>query len=197
MPPGHGLALTLVLSRATLGSPQHITRLSLLVAVELRRVLASNAPPDTNPTVKWPNDVHIQGRKVAGILVETLDDDRLGIGIGINLTGVPPEVPAETATCIAQHHIDITSAELVAAITDAIILRAPELDSDTLLDELAATIDTIGREVRLELPDGRFLTGKATGIGQAGSLIVDVAGNVHEFTAADVTHLRIGGDERR
>jgi biotin-(acetyl-CoA carboxylase) ligase len=104
---------------------------------------------------------------------------------------------ADAATCIEQHHIDITPAELVAAITEAIVLRAPELDSDTLLDELAATIDTIGREVRLELPDGRILTGMATGIGAAGSLIVEAAGTNQEFTAADVTHLRIGGDEDR
>jgi BirA family biotin operon repressor/biotin-[acetyl-CoA-carboxylase] ligase len=197
MAPGHGLALTLVLSRTAIGSPRHITRLPLLVAVELRRLLDSIAPSGTNPTVKWPNDVHIHGRKVAGILFETLDDDRLGIGIGINLTGVPSDVSADAATCLDEHHIAISPAELVTAITEAIVLRAPELDSDTLLVELASTIDTIGREVRLELPDGRILTGMATGIGAAGSLIVEVAGTAQEFTAADVTHLRLGGDERR
>jgi BirA family biotin operon repressor/biotin-[acetyl-CoA-carboxylase] ligase len=197
MAPGHGLALTLVLSRGAIGSPRHLTRLPLLVAVELRRLIESLSTAGTRPTVKWPNDVHIQGRKLAGILVEALDDDRLGIGIGVNLTGIPPEMPADSATFLAQHDIAISPAELVEALTEAIVRRAPDLDSDELLDELAATIDTIDREVRLELPDGRIVTGRATGIGATGSLCVDVAGVADEFTAADVTHLRLGGDEQR
>lgn len=197
MAPGHGLALTLVLSRGAIGSPRHITRLPLLVAMELRRLIDSSATPGTTTTVKWPNDVHIQGRKVAGILVEALDDDRLGIGIGVNLTGIPSDVPADSATFLAEHDIAISPAELVTAITEAIVHRAPELDSDALLGELGATIDTIGREVRLELPDGRNVTGRAIGIGESGSLSVDVAGVVDEFIAADVTHLRLGGDGQR
>lgn len=194
---GEGVALTLVLSRFAIGSPRHITRLPLLVAMELRRVIESLAAPGTLPTVKWPNDVHIAGRKVAGILVEALDDDRLGIGIGVNLTGVSAEVSTGAATFLGEHGVVISPAELVTAISEAIVRRAPELDSDDLPGELGATIDTIGREVRLELPDGRIVTGRATGIGASGSLCVDVAGSIDEFTAADVTHLRLGGDEQR
>ena len=197
MAPGHGLAVTVVLSRAAIGSPKHLTRLSLLAATELRRLLDSIAPPNTDLTVKWPNDVHIRGRKVAGILVEVLDDDRLGIGIGINLTGIPADVSPDAATYLQQHDITISSDELATALTDAIVRRAPEVDSDALLAELAADIDTVGREVRLELPDGRMVTGRATGIGVAGALIVDVAGAAQEFTAADVTHLRLADGEHR
>jgi BirA family biotin operon repressor/biotin-[acetyl-CoA-carboxylase] ligase len=197
MAAGHGLAVTLVVSRGEMGSPRHITRLPLLVAMELRRLIESLATAGTHPTVKWPNDVHIQGRKVAGILVEALDDDRLGIGIGINLTGIPPGIPADSATFLAQHDIAISPPELVEALSEAIVRRTPALDSDELLGDLAATIDTIGREVRLELPDGRIVSGRATGIGASGSLCVDVAGVVDEFIAADVTHLRLGDDEPR
>lgn len=197
MAAGHGLAVTLVVSRREIGSPKHITRLPLLVAMELRRLIESLSTAGTHPTVKWPNDVHIEGRKVAGILVEALDDDRLGIGIGLNLTGIPPGIPADSATFLAQHDIAVSPAELVEALTEAILRRALELDSDELLGDLASTVDTIGREVRLELPDGRIVSGRATGIGASGSLCVDVAGVVDEFIAADVTHLRLGGDERR
>jgi BirA family biotin operon repressor/biotin-[acetyl-CoA-carboxylase] ligase len=197
MAAGHGLAVTLVVSRREIGSPKHITRLPLLVAMELRRLIESLSTAGTHPTVKWPNDVHIEGRKVAGILVEALDDDRLGIGIGLNLTGIPPGIPADSATFLAQHDIAVSPAELVEALTEAILRRALDLDSDELLGDLASTVDTIGREVRLELPDGRIASGRATGIGASGSLCVDVAGVVDEFIAADVTHLRLGGDERR
>jgi BirA family biotin operon repressor/biotin-[acetyl-CoA-carboxylase] ligase len=197
MAPGEGLALTLVVSRAAIGSPRHITRLSLLAAAELHKLLGSLAPPGTLPTVKWPNDVQIEGRKVAGILVEVLDDDRIGIGIGINLTGIPLALPADTATHLEQHGIIISPRELAARLTAAIVSRTAGLDDDHLLDDIAATIDTVGREVRLELPDGSVLRGRATGIGVAGSLIVDVAGTDHEFTTADVTHLRLADEEHR
>jgi len=197
MEPGQGLALTLVLSRAAIGSPRHITRLPLLVAAELKRFLESVVPSGTRPTVKWPNDVHFHGRKVAGILVEALDDDRIGIGIGINLTGVPSEVSADSVSYLDEHGITIAPAQLVTAITEAIERRGSELDSEALLGELTSAIDTIGREVTLELPDGRIVTGRATGIGESGSLCVDVEGVVDEFIAADVTHLRLGGDEQR
>ena len=197
MAAGQGLAVTLVVSLREIGSPRHVTRLPLLVAMELRRTIESLSTAGTHPTVKWPNDVHIEGRKVAGILVEALDDDRLGIGIGLNLTGIPPGIPADSATFLAQHDIAVSPAELVEALSEAILRRALEIDSDELLGELAATIDTIGREVRLELPDGRIVSGRATGLGVSGSLCVDVAGVTDEFIAADVTHLRLGGDERR
>lgn len=195
--PGHGLALTLVLSREALGSPRHITRLPLMVAVELCRLIDSIAPRGTDTTVKWPNDVHIHGRKVAGILIETLDDDRIGVGVGINLTAIPSEVSADTATFLDQHGIRIAPDELATALTAAIVSRSSEVDSDELLIGLATAIDTVGREVRLELPDGRMVTGRATGIGVAGALIVDVAGAAQEFTAADVTHLRLADGEHR
>lgn len=197
MTPGGGLALTLVLSRVTIGSPRHITRLPLLVAMELQRLIDFLATPGTNPTVKWPNDVHIDGRKVAGILVEALDDDRLGIGVGVNLTGLPAEISADSATFVGQHGIAISAEKLASALCEAIERRAFELDDDQLLVELAANVDTIGRDVRLELPDGRTVEGRAAGIGASGSLCVDVAGYVAEFVAADVTHLRLGDDEPR
>lgn len=197
MAPGHGLAVTVVLSRAAIGSPKHITRLPLVVAVELRRLIDSIAPRGTDLTVKWPNDVHIHGRKVAGILIEALDDDRIGIGVGINLTAIPAEVSPDAATCLEQHGIIIASDELATALSDAIVRRALDVDSDELLSELASAIDTVGREVRLELPDGRMVRGRATGIGVAGALIVDVAGAAQEFTAADITHLRLADGEHR
>lgn len=197
MAPGEGLALTLVMSRVAIGSPRHLTRLPLLVAMELRRLIVSLATPGTHPTVKWPNDVLIHGRKVAGILVESWDNDRLGVGIGINLTGLPADVAVDSATFLKHHDIVVSPEKLATALAEAIVHRAPELDDDQLWGELEATIDTIGRDVRLELPDGRTVAGRATGIGASGSLCVDVAGSVDEFLAADVTHLRLSDDERR
>jgi BirA family biotin operon repressor/biotin-[acetyl-CoA-carboxylase] ligase len=69
------------------------------------------------------------------------------------------------------------------------------VDEDMLLADLYNAIDTIGRQVRIELPDGRFVTGRATALGTTGSLIVDTGHGTEELVAGDVTHLRLGSDE--
>jgi BirA family biotin operon repressor/biotin-[acetyl-CoA-carboxylase] ligase len=195
MSSGAGVALTVVVSRAALGSPAHMTRLPLCVAVELAKIIAEHASEDIKPTVKWPNDVLVGGRKVAGILIESLDTDRLAIGIGINILGVPDNLPAETVTSLSAEGIALTAATIVPALADAVIRCAHNLDYDELLAEFQSAIDTVGRDVRIELPDGSFVAGRATRLGQTGSLIVETSTGSLEFVAGDVTHLRLGGDE--
>ncbi len=195
MAPGAGVALTIVVSRAALGSPTHMTRLPLCVAVELARIIAEHASAATQATVKWPNDVLIDGRKVAGILIESLDPDRLAIGIGINVSGSPAGLPPETVTSLSAEGVALTAATIVPALAEAVIRRAQELDDELLLGELTDANDTVGRQVQVELPDGRFVSGLATGLGSSGSLIVDTANGPEEFVAGDVTHIRLGGDE--
>ncbi len=195
MAPRAGVALTIVVSRTALGSPTHITRLPLCVAVELARIIAERASASTRPTVKWPNDVLIDGRKVAGILIESLDTDRLAVGIGINISGVPAGLPPETVTSLSAEGIGLTAAAIVPVLAESVIRRAQELDDELLLGELTHANDTVGRQVQVELPDGRFVTGLATGLGSSGSLIMDTANGSEEFVAGDVTHVRLGGDE--
>ena len=195
MNPGAGVAMSIVVSRVALGSPAHITRLPLCVAVAVAEVIASHAAEGIATTVKWPNDVLIDGRKVAGILIESLDTDRFAIGIGINLSSVPDGLPAEIATSLLAEGIEFTAETLVPALADAVIRRAHGVDDDALVSFLQNSIDTIGRLVRIELPDGRFVTGRASALGTTGSLIVDTANGAEEFVAGDITHLRLGSDE--
>jgi BirA family biotin operon repressor/biotin-[acetyl-CoA-carboxylase] ligase len=68
---------------------------------------AEQLRPDLDCKVKWPNDVHIEGRKLAGILIEARPQDGWAvIGVGLNLTITNKEFPAElrdTATSIFNH----------------------------------------------------------------------------------------------
>lgn len=195
MDPGTGVAMTVVISRAALGLPAHMTRLPLCVAVALAGIISGHAQEGILTTVKWPNDVHIGGRKVAGILIESLDADRIAVGIGINLTGVPGGLPADTATSLMAEGIALTASTIVPALADAVIRRAQNLDDDRLLADLQSAIDTVGRQVWIELPDGRVASGRATGLGLTGSLLVETVNGTEEFVAGDVTHLRLRGDE--
>ena len=76
--------------------PSMAAQRSFVAACALRRALATYVDPNLL-TQKWPNDVLLQGGKVAGILLESsgsgLNVERLTIGIGVNLGHAPKDVP--------------------------------------------------------------------------------------------------------
>lgn len=193
MAPGDGVAMTIVVSRSRLGSPRFLTRLPLVTAAGVVRALIELNPGLTAPSVKWPNDVLIGGRKVAGILVESFDDDRLGIGIGINVHRAPDDLPEGTATSLHGEGHSGEVIDIVAHIADAVLMLAAKLDDPATLESLTESIDTIGRRVIVELPDGTTTNGRAVGLGESGSLLVDTSTGHVELVAGDVTHVRLEG----
>jgi BirA family transcriptional regulator, biotin operon repressor / biotin---[acetyl-CoA-carboxylase] ligase len=110
--------------------------------------------------LKWPNDLLLGGRKVGGILVETTSS-RAICGIGINLSWAP-----EGAAILNQPRDELLEK-----------LR-PEIDrwcavsGDEVLARWRALTDTLGRRVRVELPDLVF-DGLAQDISSRGELVVD------------------------
>ncbi|ANE47940.1 biotin [Paenibacillus swuensis] len=102
-PQGKGVWMSLVLKPSV---PLHLTpQLTLLSAVALCRAIKAVAPVDAG--IKWPNDILIGGRKVAGILLESsAEDERLqyvvaGIGVSVNLTSTDyPQELREIATSL-------------------------------------------------------------------------------------------------
>lgn len=114
--PGSGLAFSLIL-RPTSEESQHINRFTALAAISLVRVLRRNY--GITALVKWPNDVLIAGKKVAGILVEVNWEAEkptavvIGMGVNVTSTSVPPgEGLNFPATCIeaeANSRIDRTA----------------------------------------------------------------------------------------
>jgi BirA family biotin operon repressor/biotin-[acetyl-CoA-carboxylase] ligase len=110
--------------------------------------------------LKWPNDLLLDGRKVGGILVEATPTKAI-CGIGINLTWAPDgaaqlDQPQEMVLERLREAIDRWS---VAAPAD-VLARWRELS------------DTIGKRVRVELPD-RVVEGTAGDIDDSGNLVVD------------------------
>lgn len=124
--------------------------------------------------LKWPNDLLLDGRKLAGILVEVRDGRAL-VGIGVNLTRSP-----EGAARLGARDRDQLAEAISARLRHW--LSAPRAE---LLERWRELADTLGRQVRLEL-GGRVVTGLAEGIAEDGSLIVGGMA----YAAGDVTHLR-------
>ncbi len=69
----------------------------------------------------------------------------------------------------------------------------PEIPQ-VILPEYSELSATLGRAVRVELPDGKFLEGTAMGLDDDGRLVLDTAGGLHPLAAGDVTHLRTSSD---
>lgn len=193
-PPRKGLWFS-VLLRPNLPPPQ-ATQLTVASATAVRRAIEIHT--GLNPEIKWPNDILIHARKVAGILTELHAElDRLkyvilGIGVDVNLS--PADFPAElrkVATSLkAELGKPVSRPELAVAI-----LR--ELDRDyariasgqfaAVADEWEAHCTTLGQEVVIRLGD-RQVHGRAEALGEEGALLLrSDHGHLERIVGGDLT----------
>jgi BirA family transcriptional regulator, biotin operon repressor / biotin---[acetyl-CoA-carboxylase] ligase len=125
--------------------------------------------------VKWPNDVLLDGRKVAGILVEARAPDWAVVGIGVNVRGVPDEV-ADIATSLERLDVETALTELLRALELRVAQPPAEIvaalrDRDALL----------GRRVRWSGGEGL-----GAGIDESGSLLVDTPSGTVALSSGEV-----------
>lgn len=161
-------------------------------------------------TLKWPNDVLVDGRKIAGILAEMttvpgggdfpvrLPAVVVGVGINVNLTREQLPVPHATSLALAGGSLDRDA--VARAVLGALALRHQqwrecEHGSGSSISELLMTTyseacSTIGAQVRVELPGGVVRTGRAHRIDLDGRLVVVDPDGEFAVAAGDVTHVR-------
>lgn len=159
--PGESLLVSVVLRPP----PALVTLAAGVAAAE-----ACEAVAGADVALKWPNDLLLGGAKLGGILAELVAGAAV-VGLGINLTWAPAGA-ASLGPGVDRH-----------ALLGAYLSRL-----DAPGDVLARYRDrcaTLGRRVRVELPDGPF-EGLATDVDGDGRLLVDG----RPITAGDVVHLR-------
>ena len=153
-------------------------------------------------SVKWPNDVLLGDRKVCGILVERVhtrahgrDEPLAVVGIGINVDQREDELPIPTATSLALAVGTFDRTELLGHVLHdlrawlGIMMSGPH----TFVANYRGLCDTLDRDVRVDLPDGSVLEGRATGVDDHGRLEVESATGTVAVAAGDVVHVRPGG----
>lgn len=135
-----GVALTLVVERA---APE---RLAIASAIGVARAIESLLGRPVR--VKWPNDIMVDGRKLAGILVEQFEDSALiGIGMNIRQTAWPVELE-HRAISLLQLDADFDRLETLEALLPAID-AALRLDDQSLAAQFAARDVLVGKTVTL------------------------------------------------
>src|SRR5215472_11701935 len=178
-----GAALTFsVLLRPSEVPPPRRSWLPLLTGVAMASALQDAAGLQVN--LKWPNDVQAIADppggvgKLAGILAEQAGD-AIVIGVGLNVSATKDELPTPLATSLW-------------------LQGAPGLDRQAILVAALRELEhwylrccaTVGQEVRVELPGGSVLVGRAVDVDSAGRLLVSSDGAAHAVSAGDVVHVR-------
>jgi BirA family transcriptional regulator, biotin operon repressor / biotin---[acetyl-CoA-carboxylase] ligase len=145
--------------------------------LSLRAGLAVADVAGEGARVKWPNDVQVDGRKVAGVLVEGRPHEGWAVvGIGVNVAAAPDVADAGT---LGRDDVEAVLAELLAALEARLAEPKP-----AALDALRARDALLGAEVRW---DGG--TGVAAGIDEDGGLRVATGAGETVLSAGEV-HLR-------
>ena len=167
--------------------------LPLLTGYEVSKALRTAG---FDATVKWPNDVLIGERKVAGILVERVEAASgpvAVVGVGLNVGMTTNELPVPEATSLAIEGEAPDRTELLGILLDALWegyvawQEGGDAAGTRLAESYVEACSTIGRAVRVVLPSGEELTGTATGVDASGRLLVDGTA----VGAGDVIHVRV------
>lgn len=176
------------------GSWQDAARLSFAVSLGVRDAVSALAP-GTEQSLKWPNDVLLNGRKVCGILLENIGKDVEGrlqilIGIGLNLASHPDPAEANwTPTSILAETGNAPSFEaaldqLVSAVPARLYAERALGFAETRRNWLARAV-RLGTEITVRLQDQSF-SGIFREIDDTGALVLETASGIRTVTAGDV-----------
>jgi BirA family biotin operon repressor/biotin-[acetyl-CoA-carboxylase] ligase len=160
----------------------------LLAGLSLVNAL-SNLDEKLETNLKWPNDLLIGERKVAGILAEARPDGVI-VGIGLNVEMVKSELPVPTATSLklenfAELNRNIILSEILTNL--ALTIELWESGSNIGFEQYRQASSTLGKEVEVHLPSGEIISSRATGITDVGDLQL---ANGARVNVGDVIHLR-------
>ncbi len=191
-PPGAAIAMSLIL-RPAIPSFQ-ITQVALLGGLAVLEGIEQAT--GLTAQLKWPNDVLINGRKVAGVLAEAaFTGDKLEsvvLGIGVNVNAGPPldlklEYPATCLAAEAGHPLE--REPLVNAILAAFDARYRQLGTAALRQAWAKHLAMLGKKVKVIGP-GETVVGALEGVTDEGAVVILLESGERRIVLAGDVHLR-------
>ncbi|MHA2027015.1 MAG: biotin--[acetyl-CoA-carboxylase] ligase [Candidatus Thorarchaeota archaeon] len=174
--------------------------MGLLCACAVRRALHTFG---VDATVKWPNDLLVGDKKIAGILSEAVSMNNktvgivIGIGVNQNCTAseMPPGLEWPTTSIVDEIGKKTSTESLLCDIVNEIdaLIKVVETNSSfsAVIDEWRKTSSTLGKSVRIH-EDGKFTDGIARDIQEDGALLVETETGFVSVLLGDVHHLRPG-----
>jgi BirA family transcriptional regulator, biotin operon repressor / biotin---[acetyl-CoA-carboxylase] ligase len=173
-PRSTALAFSLIL-RPTADEKPHLSRIVGLAALALADSIGMLG---LVPEIKWPNDILLNGRKVAGILIELVwsgeEVDCVVIGVGVNVAkGAVPSTDILRFPAISLEHVlgdAPDSNKLLHDILAALISLRPHLRTDSFMTAWEKSLAYYGRQVRVDMGGEQTVTGTIVGLAADGSL---------------------------
>lgn len=191
-PAGTGIWMTILL-RPEL-SPDRVSAITLAAALSVCRAVREVTGLHTS--IKWPNDLVVDGKKVCGILTEmSVEPDYIhyvviGIGINVNQTDFPDDLPHAYSLAMAARH-SISRAAIIARVWEcfeedyAAYLKYGNMRG--LKERYEEHLANLNRPVRVLAPAGEW-DGTAEGIDDSGDLLVrDRTGELHCVNSGEVS----------
>ena len=175
-PKGTGLYMSVLLRPTGTSEQAVLTTTAAAVAVcrALSRVLG------VDPSIKWVNDVFVDGRKVCGILTEAVSDFEsgsieflvLGIGINVSTADFPDELRQVAGAVLANGHAPFSRNVLAAAVLREVLALTAEPDPAAFLDEYRRRCFVVGKPVTVHGINETY-DATAVDIDAKGALIVE------------------------
>jgi BirA family biotin operon repressor/biotin-[acetyl-CoA-carboxylase] ligase len=196
-PAGTSILASLIL-RPTIGLLQ-VNKIVLMTTISI--VYAISKVTNLSALIKWPNDIVINNKKVAGILAETKTDKNyisfvvVGFGINVNIPeGSFPEEISNIATSLSiESGYEISRVDLLQEFLRQLEICYLRLNDDNFLSQWKSLSATIGRQVRIEYPD-KAIIGLALDIDENGALTVKLnTGETKSFMNDDIVKIKSDG----
>ena len=143
--------------------------------------------------LKWPNDVWLADRKMAGILIETtaVADQRYAVvGIGVNILPRPEQNLRTPAAALIELLPDCTAATALLAIVPTLVRDLKRFTAQgfaAFVPEFQARDALVGRWVQTSGPASEVLEGWAQGVDSSGALLVHTAQGVRKINSSEVS----------
>lgn len=192
-PPGSALLFSVIIRH----QPASWVRLPLLGALAVAEALETLTTTPDLIGLKWPNDVQIAGRKVAGILAETDWQGTppaavLGIGLNVRIDFSTSDFAAQATSVEPALAVTVDRFALLATILARVDHWAARLGDPALIDAWQSRLTTIGQPVTARFiaadRDGDMITGVAEGVDTDGALLIrDSDGQTYRLLAGEVT----------
>jgi len=189
-PPGN-LYLSLVLRPD--GAPSRVAQLGFVAALGLGDALTLLAGPALPLRYKWPNDLLVGGKKLAGILLESETSgaasvDFVVVGIGVNIRSSPDDVEFPATSLAAEGVTDVTPAQVLAAFAQVFGDWARRWRAEGFAPVRAAWLARatgLGTAIRVRL-ERTTLRGRFLDLADDGALVLDGAGGRQCIAAGEV-----------
>lgn len=171
-------------------------RITTLAALAVCKAVAAELPLD--PRIKWPNDIYLGGRKVSGLLAETVSTQQglrlvLGIGLNVNTLVFPPDIAATSLLkCLPSPVVrTIDRNALGRRLLDALNLELNRIQNDfsAAISEVRERSWLLGKPIRATV-DGTDVHGHALDLSEEGHLVIQLP-NGDTATVASAESVRV------